>query len=93
MHILGQRTICVSGQFNVKIIQFESLIALKNIHNIIFSISPVNDLECKFWDNKILETQEHLEECMGLSWERRNLKMDTEGGKIIFFKRVEKKLG
>ena len=41
-----------------------------------------NDLECRFCDDKILETQEHLEECRGLSWERRNLKMDTEGGKI-----------
>ena len=51
-----------------------------------------NDLECRFCDDKILETQEHLEECRGLSWERRNLKMDTEGGKINFFKRVEKKL-
>ena len=51
-----------------------------------------NDLECRFCDDKILETQEHLEECRGLSWERRNLKMDTEGGKINFFKRVEKKM-
>ena len=51
-----------------------------------------NDLECRFCDDKILESQEHLEECRGLSWERRNLKMDTEGGKINFFKRVEKKL-
>ena len=51
------------------------------------------DLDCRFCDVKILETQEHLGECRGLSWERRNLKMDTEGGKINFFKRVEKKLG
>ena len=52
-----------------------------------------NDLDCRFCDDKILETQEHLGECRGLSWERRNLRMDTEGGKINFFKRVEKKLG
>ena len=52
-----------------------------------------NNLECRFCDNKILETQEHLEECGGLSWERRGLKLDTVGGKINFFKRVEKKLG
>ena len=52
-----------------------------------------NNLECRFCDDKILETQEHLEECGGLSWERRGLKMDTVGGKINFFKRVEKKLG
>ena len=52
-----------------------------------------NNLECRFCDSKILETQEHLEECGGLSWERRGLKMDTVGGKINFFKRVEKKLG
>ena len=47
----------------------------------------------RFCDDKILETQEHLGEYMGLLWERRNLKMDTEGGKMNFFKRVEKKLG
>ena len=52
-----------------------------------------NYLDCRFCDDKILETQEHLGECRGLSWERRNLKMDTEGSKINFFKRVEKKLG
>ena len=34
-----------------------------------------------------------LESVRGLSWERRNMKMYTEGGKINFFKRVEKKLG
>ena len=44
-------------------------------------------------DNKILEAQEYLKECRVLPWERRNLKMDTEGGKIHFFKKVEKKLG
>ena len=52
-----------------------------------------SDLKCRFCDDNILETQEHLEECRGLSWERRNLRMDTEGGKINFFKRLEKKLG
>ena len=52
-----------------------------------------NDLEFRFCDNKIVETQEHLEECRGLSWERRNLKMDTEGGKINIFNSFEKKLG
>ena len=51
------------------------------------------DLECRFCGYKILETQEHLEECRGLSWERRNLKMDTEGGKINIFNSFEKKLG
>ena len=49
--------------------------------------------DCRFCDNKILETQEHLGECRGLVWERRNLKMDTKGGKINSFKRVERKLG
>ena len=52
-----------------------------------------NDLDCRFCDDKILELQEHLGECRGLLWERRNLKIDTEGGKINFFKWVEKKLG
>ena len=52
-----------------------------------------NNLECRFCDANILETQEHIEECRGLSWERRNLRMDTEGGKITFFRRMEKKLG
>ena len=51
------------------------------------------NLECMFRDNTILETQKHLEECGGLSRERRGLKSDTVGGKINFFKRVEKKLG
>ena len=55
--------------------------------------SWTNNLECRFCDSGILETQEHLEACGGLSWERRGLKMDTVGGKINFFKRVEKKLG
>ena len=51
-----------------------------------------DNLECRFCDEKILETQEHLEECGGLFWERRGVNMDTVGGKIKFFKRVEKKL-
>ena len=55
--------------------------------------SWTNNLECRFCDSGILESQEHLEACGGLSWERRGLKMDTVGGKINFFKRVEKKLG
>ena len=51
-----------------------------------------DNLECRFCDEKILETQEHLEECGGLFWERRGVNMDTVGGKIKFFKRLEKKL-
>ena len=51
-----------------------------------------DNLECRFCEEKILETQEHLEECGGLFWERRGVNMDTVGGKIKFFKRVEKKL-
>ena len=59
--------------------------------NTIAQISSGSNADIMY-DN-ILETQEHLGECRGLSWERRNLRMDTEGGKINFFKRVEKKLG
>ena len=33
------------------------------------------------------------DEVLKEKWERRGLKMDTVGGKINFFKRVEKKLG
>ena len=29
-----------------------------------------DNLECRFCNNNILETREHLEECSGLSWER-----------------------
>ena len=39
---------------------------------------------------KFLKTQEYLGEYRGMSWERRNLKMDTEGDMINFFKRLEK---
>ena len=51
-----------------------------------------NDLNCRFCNNTVIEDQEHLEECTGLSWERRRLKMDTEVGKIIFFRRAKRKL-
>ena len=55
--------------------------------------SWANNLECRFCTENILETQEHLEECRELSFERRGLRMDTEGGKVMFFRRMEKKLG
>ena len=51
-----------------------------------------NDLNCRFCNNTVIEDQEHLEVCTGLSWERRRLKMDTEVGKIIFFRRAKRKL-
>ena len=47
---------------------------------------------CRFCDNPVIKDQEHLEECAGLLWERRRLKMDTEVGKISFFRRAKRKL-
>ena len=43
--------------------------------------SSRNKLECRFYDSNILESQEHLEECWGLSWERRGLNLDIVGAK------------
>ena len=54
--------------------------------------SWVNDLNCRFCKDNILENQEHLEECAGLWFERRNLNMDTAKGKIVFFRRAKEKL-
>ena len=54
--------------------------------------SWINDLNCRFCKDNILENQEHLEECAGLWFERRNLNMDTAKGKIVFFRRAKEKL-
>ena len=39
-----------------------------------------------------IETQEHLEKCAGFVHEQRNLNMDEERGKLIFWRRMAPKL-
>ena len=39
-----------------------------------------------------IETQEHMEQCEGFSYEQRNLNMDEEKGKLIFWRRMAPKL-
>ena len=54
--------------------------------------SWLNNLNCRFCEEDVLENQEHLEVCKGLWFERRNLRMDTAKGKITFFRRASTKL-
>ena len=48
---------------------------------------------CRYCEEDIrIETQEHLEKCEGFSYEQRNLNMDEEKGKQIFWRRMAPKL-
>ena len=48
---------------------------------------------CRYCEEDVrIETQEHLEKCEGLTYEQRNLNMDEERGKLIFWRRMAPKL-
>ena len=49
-------------------------------------------IECRHCNTGTDETQEHLGLCTGFSHEQRGLKMDTEKGKSIFWRRMAPKL-
>ena len=52
--------------------------------------SHTNDLSCSFCKGPKEESQEHLEgDCPGCEFERRNLKMHTWRGKLIFWRRMK----
>ena len=50
------------------------------------------DLSCRFCKGGNEESQEHLENCTGTEFERRNLVMDGQAGKVIFWRRMGKKI-
>ena len=52
--------------------------------------SHTNDLSCSFCKGPMEESQEHLEEdCPGCEFERRNLKIHTWRGRLIFWRRMK----
>ena len=52
-----------------------------------------NQMGCRYCEEDVrIETQEHLEKCEGLTYEQRNLNMDEERGKLIFWRRMAPKL-
>ena len=52
-----------------------------------------NQMGCRYCEEDIrIETQEHLEKCEGFLHEQRNLNMDEEKGKLIFWRRMAPKL-
>ena len=55
--------------------------------------SHLNNLSCSFCNRPMEESQEHLEEdCPGCDFERRNLKMHTWRGRLIFWRRMKAKI-
>ena len=50
------------------------------------------DLSCRFCKGGSEESQEHLEQCTGTEFERRNLVMAGQAGKVIFWRRMGKKI-
>ena len=51
-----------------------------------------NNLSCRFCDEEMEESQEHLEECSGCDYERRTLRMTNWKGKVIFWRRMTAKI-
>ena len=51
-----------------------------------------NDLQCRFCDEDVNESQEHLEVCKGGDYERRNLKMSRRKDLVIFWRRMTTKM-
>ena len=48
---------------------------------------------CRYCEEDIrIETQEHMEQCEGFSYEQRNLNLDEEKEKKIFWRRMAPKL-
>ena len=53
----------------------------------------LHQMGCRYCGEDIrVETQEHLEQCAGFVHEQRNLNMDEERGKLIFWRRMAPKL-
>merc|ERR1711892_1098580 len=52
-----------------------------------------NQMGCRYCEEDIrVETQEHMEQCEGFFHEQRNLDMNEERGKLIFWRRMAPKL-
>ena len=52
-----------------------------------------DQMGCRYCEEDVrIETQEHLEKCEGFTHEQRNLNMDEEKGKLIFWRRMAPKL-
>ena len=49
------------------------------------------NLSCRFCGDGAEESQEHLEECDGCEFERRNLDMTNWKGQVTFWKRMNAK--
>ena len=50
------------------------------------------NLSCRFCEDNIDESQEHLEVCRGGNFERRNLKMSRRKDLVIFWRRMTTKM-
>ena len=51
-----------------------------------------NNLSCRFCDDDTEEMQEHLEECRGCDFKRRNLTMRNWKRRVIFWRRMTTKI-
>ena len=47
---------------------------------------------CRHCDTGSTETQEHVEKCSGFTCEKKGSNMDTDAGKLIFWRRMAPKL-
>ena len=54
--------------------------------------SHIADLNCRFCDTDVPETQEHLEICAGMEFERWRLDLTVREGQLMFWRRVTVKL-
>ena len=54
--------------------------------------SHIADLNCRFCTTNVLETQEHLEFCAGMEFERWRLDLTEREGQLMFWRRVTVKL-
>ena len=50
------------------------------------------DLSCRFCKEGAEESQEHLEVCAGTLFERRSQEMSKQKGKVVFWRRMNKKI-
>ena len=53
---------------------------------------PSESLTCRFCADNVQETQEHLEMCTGTEFERRGVRISEVMGRVIFWKRMMKKM-
>ena len=58
----------------------------------VYNKRSFNNLSCRFCDDNIEETQEHLEGCRGCEFERRNFTMRHWKGRVIFWRRMTTKI-